>query len=401
MSRKNELTPVFLAAGMDSSLYRDFFLLFRRPDVSQLCKASLLVLLFAGCNPEPRFELQSEMGKGNKEGGRECLGTSHQLSVTCVAFSADGTTLFSAGVDGVVRFWDVASGREIRQIRPYPPGEPVYLAYSPGDATLISAGPNSADVQYWNVSTGKVAGAIVGVGAVDALALSPDERYLAAAGRVGSVELWDRRSGMLLRHGDPVAGEGREFSALAFSPDGEHLAVGDRNFDIYVWQVGKGKSKARVKAHAGGVTCLAWSPDGRFLVSGGRDGDLIVWEPRTMTESCNLKGHSECVWCAAISRDGRWIASGSKDRTIILWNSQSGEKVRQIAGSAGGVVSVAFSPDGKTLASAGGDRMIRLWDVKSGKELRVFYGFRNLDFEKEEKELARKPGIGTAPKRGR
>ena len=44
----------------------------------------------------------------------ECSVTGHQDAVTKVAFSNDGAQVISASNDCSVRFWDIASGRQVR-----------------------------------------------------------------------------------------------------------------------------------------------------------------------------------------------------------------------------------------------------------------------------------------------
>ena len=46
----------------------------------------------------------------------ECPVTGHEEKVTHVAFSGDGAQVVSCSRDDTVRWWDVASGRQVRQL---------------------------------------------------------------------------------------------------------------------------------------------------------------------------------------------------------------------------------------------------------------------------------------------
>ena len=64
---------------------------------------------------------------------RELLG--HTRTVSCVEFSTDGATLVSAGDDGTLRWWDVATGAERRVLDPGL-GALHWLSFAPDGLTL-------------------------------------------------------------------------------------------------------------------------------------------------------------------------------------------------------------------------------------------------------------------------
>jgi len=85
--------------------------------------------------------------------------------VYALAFSPDGATLATAGANGSIRLWDVATQQEIGTPMTAGPG-PVYaLAFSPDGATLATAGGDGR-ARLWNVAIPAGAGLLAGACAI-------------------------------------------------------------------------------------------------------------------------------------------------------------------------------------------------------------------------------------------
>jgi WD40 repeat protein len=257
----------------------------------------------------------------------------HRGWVTSVAFSADGRRLASGSWDQTVKFWDVATGREVQS-----------LAQSSG---------------------------------IEALAFSPNGRWLASETSDKSVGLWDAATGRELRtlssNKSPRRPENLDYS-LAFSPDGRQLAWGTDGNTVGLWDLVTGREIRQFSSKRRGVIYVAFSPNGQRLASGDDSKTIGIWDAATGREVQTLSGHTKEVYAVAFSPDSRWLVSASEDRTLKLWDVATGSEIRTFTGHTARVTSVAFSPDGRVLASGGWDKTIRLWDVATGRCLEVLNG---------------------------
>jgi WD40 repeat protein len=120
------------------------------------------------------------------------------------------------------------------------------------------------------------------------VAFSPDGKTLASASVLGSVFLWDVKSGKRTASLQRFNVMGREEDinpaySVAFSPDGSILAAGTVR-GINLWDLKNGESLVAVSRPPSLAWSVAFSPDGKTLASAGRKGVIGTRHQRDRRE---------------------------------------------------------------------------------------------------------------------
>ena len=224
--------------------------------------------------------------------GRELTTLQYVRNAQELTFSPDGETVAFTGL-GEIRLWNTETGDEqaipLADLSAGIHNIPTVLAltFSPDGRWLVS-GTRDGEIQMWDVATGEALVAFVdptereNLGSISALAFSPD-RALLAAGTRDRIHLWevDTAHKLLSINAEHTRG-GRPTNSsaapLAFSPDGAVLVNGLNIGTIQLWNVKTGDKIAVLDEHTQGVSTLAFSPDGTMLVSTAADGTILLWD---------------------------------------------------------------------------------------------------------------------------
>jgi WD40 repeat protein len=275
-----------------------------------------------------------------------------------------------SGTDKTIRYWEVASGKEIKRLRGASlvalgvSGKHLFACAEVAGAVSIRDDMGK-ELRQLEAKTNTPREELVFSGDGTTLASVHDVYVRKEFRSYPLIVLWHVGTGKLLRRID--AGDSMGGSRVVLSPDGSTLAIGGANGRIHLYDVKTGKVRHKLGA-SGAVYHLAYSADGKTLASSG--GKVIqLWDTRAGKAAAILDSASWSTGSLTFSPDGRRLVVGSYVG-IQVWDVTARKKSRPFPRSTQWYDLFAISPDGKTLASA--SYAVRFWDLRSGKEILPF-----------------------------
>jgi WD40 repeat protein len=114
--------------------------------------------------------------------------------------------------------------------------------------------------------------------------------------------------------------------AVTVSPDNRWVVTGSLDGTARLWNLGANDPAANpvvLRGHEAAIDAVTVSPDNRWVVTGSRDNTARLWDLGAKDPAANpvvLRGHEGAVDVATISSDSRWaVTGGSEDNTARLW----------------------------------------------------------------------------------
>lgn len=329
----------------------------------------------------------------------------NKRAVLDLAWSRDGTRVFSAGADHTVGNFDIESGTRIRK----------------HIVTISTASENSGMVNSIDVVRRGTELIVAGTDAGLVIVYDPRDKYPAYTLRpkpFATVLHQQNMSAAAVKRGSALASSLSStypILAVATNDDGSLLFSAGVDDTISAWDPRSLQSTKDTSSninttaehpiftlagHTNSVTSLKVSPDNQTLLSNSMDSTVRTWNirpfvagpPNSTANARALRVHDgapagietrllRAAWStfpepsskrtnesfssssSTTTTSGTYIAAGSGDHTAVVWDSRSGRLLHKLTGHQGAVTDVNFSPTEPILASASADGSIILGEL--------------------------------------
>jgi G protein beta subunit-like protein len=223
---------------------------------------------------------------------------------------------------------------------------------------------------------------------VTALGFQRHGKWMYSCSDDGSLKIWDLRAPGCQRSYDA----GVPLNAVALHPNQAELLVADQNGAVRVYDLAANAMAARFAPEGEtGLRSLDVVRDGSMLVAANNHGKCFFYAPDLSSPDRwelrqTLKAHNEYILKCKVSANGKLLATCSADKTAKVWSmptlsgaggsgySSEAKLVHTLQGHQRWVWDCSFSAVSSYLVTCSSDQSARLWDLSQGEAIRQYSG---------------------------
>lgn len=322
------------------------------PELDVYAQANYNVIRFSRMDDGKEFRRYE--GKSNK--------------IINIAIDQNGKYLASATGKIDIKVWDLEQNKITRVLQGFFP-----CVFSESGNDLISMN-YSMGLAIFNIATGKVKAQLdTEKELIQNLSLSNDGRFLAGAGFLGIIKIWDLETHQLVKK---LTGHVGGIYGTSFSPDGKYLASAGMDKTVKVWNLETGGIVKELAEHQILVSDVKFSPDGKYLASASWDKTIKLWNTGDWSLAKIMKGHVNSIHSICFNDLGNKLVSGAgnnsvseKDNSIYVWDVETGEPRCHFTSHADGVNKVVFENTSDLIFSASNDGLVKIFNPGECKEV--------------------------------
>jgi WD40 repeat protein/serine/threonine protein kinase len=287
--------------------------------------------------------------------------------VRAVEFAQTDERVFIATRDGRAGIWSLPGKRFVIPAVSAP--EAIErAAFHRGSNQCATVGA-SGIIRFWDLESGKKRGETKAApDQIMSLDFAADGHSVFAAYLSGSVLQWKVPEGTQI--GPPLR-HSEKMDALAVSPSGREIGTGCRDDYLYLWNPTVTKPVPRKLRHTNPVLAVSYDPTGQFVATGSDDHTARIWSVASgqqIGEPFYLNGRATGLHYTAGGK--ALLVGGVEDTEVTCYDTKTHDSVYLPLPHSTGVSQITSNPSGALVITVSDDGVARLWRIPSTTELR-------------------------------
>ena len=193
----------------------------------------------------------------------------HNAAIWAVDITTDGQKIVTAGNDNLIKIWNL-HGNLLQTFKGHT--QKVWnVAISPNNQYLLSASEDKT-VKVWDLQ-GNLRHTLKGH--TDAVRTIVAGKQIFSGGEDRTIKIWDFQGNLV----DSFNEHNHSIKALALSPNQQYLASADDRGKIILWQQTRQtwQPAKTIQSQDSSLWSIAFSPDGQTLATTGEDAQITLW----------------------------------------------------------------------------------------------------------------------------
>ncbi|KAG5502772.1 hypothetical protein JKF63_04539 [Porcisia hertigi] len=279
----------------------------------------------------------------------------HSDVVLCCAVSSDGAWVATGAKDKEVRVWSTASCETVVRGIGGHMAEVTSLSFNKRQTDtylLLFSVSSDENLRMWDIGAplaGRVSAKLsqsrvdeiqhrsgvnaAHTGPIYAVAVAPNDQYVATGGKDKSVNVWNITGKKIYREAS-LRGHRRGISSLAFSPADRVLASASNDGSVRLWSLVSLTCLKALQVDRTSVLQVSFFNNGTQIVTGNAEGVLRVWAIASSESVWSAEAHTEKIWALAVEEraaSGETIFyTGSADGVLIATEDYTAEEVARV-----------------------------------------------------------------------
>lgn len=327
-------------------------------------------------------------------GAMDGIVKAHAGGVTAVTWTADRTTLVTAGADAIVRGWTLPLPTRI-PADGEPAVVPAWEARSPDSAAVVQLATLAQDQglllltavgsQLHVMRSDGTAGPSYPSpgGTLRSIDVAASRTMVLAAGDAGQLHIFNA-NGEVQRTLGPFPG----LTSARFDRDAARIVLSAGTNEVRIVGVSDGQTQERLSTSFAAAFADWMSPEQNSVVAAGAGNEAALIRQALVRVWNDFAPGAAAVLC---SPDQQTVLVAQNDGVIRQLGLADGSTVRTFSGHTAAVQELAVSPDGQSLATGGDDGSLRLWnlgDASPRHELRHPQGVRSVAISGDNQRVA-------------